>query len=929
MFSIDRTAPRCRVLATDLDGTFIPLAGDETAKTALVQIRDQTDRGEFPLAFVTGRHLESVLDAIVDDGLPMPGWILCDVGTSIYTLDASTDSTSATNPLFESISRTSLESQFHRVTAYDDTLDAIVGKVEMKSLRDSIGEFSDFRLQESFKQGRHKLSYYVPAEKLDDCRLRVEAYIEKNSLPYGIISSIDPFNGDGLIDVLPTGVSKAFALDWWCQNNGYRPDEVVFCGDSGNDLAALVAGYRAVVVGNAARSLALHVHQSHADEGWTDRLFLASGHSTSGVIDGLRWFGLLSDKDSQTDDLIHDADNQLDLSHAGNWGAVPVGHHRTRFRLFAPAHELMSVQLMNSLEDHPSRLLQLRTIGDGWHELIVDHCPVGTRYNYAIGGQLTGPGDLPSAVTFPDPASRFQPAGVHGPSQVVSSRFPWQHDASPRATRREDCVVYELHLGAFTENGTYLGAIDRLDELIQLGVTAIELMPIAECPGRWNWGYDGTHWFAPMHTFGTPDDFRRFIDAAHGKGLLVFADVVYNHFGPEGNYWSLLGDYLTSKHHTPWGAAPNFDEHETAAWIRRFVIDNAIYWLDEFHLDGLRVDAIHCMADDSEEHITRQFGREVRQWSEQNQRRIWLIAESNVYDAAMIDAVADGGTGFDAQWCDDFAHSLFAVIRPQERLTVRTYQPGVDLTTTLDRGFVFQGNVHGYRGREATVGDHRVDTSGLIYCIQNHDFIGNHPTGQRLHHITSLETQASAAALLLLSPAIPMLFMGEEFACEHPFAFFVDFGDETLKQAVINGRQREYPQHDWSTGVLPTDELAYRSAKLGPADAGNAKMRSWYRDLIKLRKRMIGEGVLSGENVKVATDINLGLYSLRYRTGSNELAVLVRLSPLDGGAESISLEDVKAAVGLDDISTDAALRSLPDSDASQMQINEALVWTVI
>ena len=915
MKSTTQKPHQCRVLASDLDGTLIPLEGDSDAREALEQIRDRTDAGGFPMAFVTGRHLDSVFDAIAVDGLPQPGWILCDVGTSIYQ---SKSTAKLDNP-----TQGQLADRFVRVDQYDSALDQIVGGTDIESLRTAIGTLPGFRPQESFKQGRHKLSYYVEAEEIAQYHQRVETFLEESSYPYSVISSVDPFNGDGLIDVLPKGVSKAFALDWWCDQNGYQPDEVIFCGDSGNDFAALIAGYRAVVVANADRSLATLVSDAHHANGWKDRLFLASGASTSGVLQGLRWFGLMPSDDTPP---------TISATSIMDWGATPVGYQSTRFSVFAPAHQSIQIHLLSKANDQINRTVDLQSTGSGWHQLLVDDCSVGTRYKFSTGAPSTkAAGDEPSQL-ISDPSSRFQPEGVHGPSEVVGHQFAWNHDNVARVTRREDLVIYELHIGAFTEPGTFAAAIERLDEIVDLGITAIELMPIAECPGDWNWGYDGTHWFAPMHTFGSPDDLRRFVDAAHKRGVLVFADVVYNHFGPEGNYWSLLGDYLSSQHHTPWGAAPNFDEGDSQEFIRRFVIDNAIYWLDEFHLDGLRVDAIHCMADDSEEHIARQFGRELKQWSEQSDRQIWLVAESNVYDSSMIDDLDKGGNGFDAQWCDDFAHSLFSVVRPDERLTVRTYESGTDLATTLKRGFVFEGDVSGYNGREDSVPDQRVDTSGLIYCIQNHDFIGNHPTGNRLHQVTSLETQSAAAALLLLSPAIPMLFMGEEFACDHPFAFFVDFGNEQLKTAVTEGRKREYPQHDWSNGALPTEASTFQSAKIGAAEFGNASMLSWYRTLISLRKQMIGAGVLDQNNLDVLVDIEQGIYSLCYEVDDQELVVVVRLSAQDQSRDVLPLDQLAGKLGCEPLTGQPTCDSLaPNGDTrtdvlGSIQPNHALIW---
>lgn len=889
------TTPRPRIIATDLDGTFIPLPGDSASHHALEQIRGQLSRNEFPLLFVTGRHLEYVLEAIAEDHLPYPEWILCDVGSSLY------ERVQDTNKSADGTANSAVEYRLCEVFA--TRLDEIVGEIDVERIRREVAELPGFRLQESFKQKRHKLSYYAAADTLEHRHAAVEEYLATNSLPYSVISSIDPFNHDGLIDLLPLNVSKAFALDWWCQEHGYRREEILFCGDSGNDYAALVAGYRTVVVANADRRLAARVFQAHADQGWTDRLLLATQTSTAGVLEGLRWFGWLPEDAEGTSDDHGSRDSD---SIPRPWGAIPLGHRRTQFILFAPEQDAVTLQILHAgAATTEYQSINMTPDPSGYFSVIADDCPPGTDYRLLLGSEAT---KMDASHPFiPDPASRYQPTGVHGPSRVVSRQFPWQHDEQPRCHRREELVIYELHLGAFTSEGTFLSAIDRLDELVALGITAVELMPIAQCAGRWNWGYDATHWFAPMNAMGTPDDLRRLVDAAHQRGLHVFLDVVYNHFGPEGNYWSRLGEYFSTRHDTPWGASPNFDDGPSADAIRRLVIDNAIYWLDEFHFDGLRVDAIHCMRDHSEEHITRQLGREVRQWSERAGRRIWLIAETNVYDASMTAPLSENGCGFDAQWGDDFAHSVLACVRSQDRLTVRSYQPHEDLARVLQRGYVFRGDVRGDRGRE-TIGNataQRVDTSSVVYCIQNHDFIGNHPLGQRFHQITAPETQAAAATLLLLSPAIPMLFMGEEFASENPFAFFVDFGDESLRQAVIDGRRRDYPQHDWSGGVLPTDAVAFESARIGDVTSGNLAMHNWYRDLIGVRRRFIQSDLLAGENLVVRTDLERGCYALQYRYGDEQLIVLCRLAEsvhaLHPNEDAMSAGDIAEFLQLDDL----------------------------
>ncbi|QDT01874.1 Malto-oligosyltrehalose trehalohydrolase [Rubripirellula lacrimiformis] len=540
-------------------------------------------------------------------------------------------------------------------------------------------------------------------------------------------------------------------------------------------------------------------------------------------------------------------------------GGRLIASDRARFCVWSPTCDTVAVYLPDSDRQVPMQ----RTSG-GYHVAEIADVKAGQRYFYRFDG---GP-------DRPDPASRYQPDGVHGPSALVDDALDWS-DQRWAMPAREDWVIYELHVGAFTSQGTFAAAIDRLDELVELGINVIELMPVADAAGRWNWGYDGVNLFAPNRNYGPPHDLRRLVDAAHQRGIGVILDVVYNHLGPEGNYLGQSGPYLSDRHQTVWGSAPNFDDAVHATELRRFFVANAIYWLDEFHIDGLRVDAIHCMEDDSDQHVVIEISNAIRRWSAENVRHSFLIAESNVYDETMLVPTDQGGCGFDAQWSDDFLHSFFAVVRPGEKLCHRSYQPKTDLDQVLRMGYVYAGTLVDQRGR-CQIGP-RVDTSGLIYNIQNHDFVGNHPLGKRLHQLTSLETQAAAATLLILSPGIPMLFMGEEFACEQPFGFFVDFGDAELRESVIAGRRREYPQHDWSGGASPVDEAAFHQAKIGPASAGNSVMRNWYRSLIAERRAWISRGLIGSDRVSIESDLDQGLFVLRYQNDLESAMVAVRL----------------------------------------------------
>jgi maltooligosyltrehalose trehalohydrolase len=566
------------------------------------------------------------------------------------------------------------------------------------------------------------------------------------------------------------------------------------------------------------------------------------------------------------------------------WGAVVEPDGSTRFRVWAPALESLRLELQ-PVGDSQSRFEITHRVERGFFERRLDGCPDGTRYRYV----------MPNGNLRPDPASRFQPEGVHGWSQVSDARAYAWGDGAWRGVPKSDLVIYELHAGTFTEQGTWLGAIDRLDELIELGVTAIELMPIAESPGRWNWGYDGVDLFAPRRTFGTPEELRQLVDAAHQRGLAVLLDVVYNHLGPEGNYWAEFGPYLSTRHRTPWGDAPNFDEDGSDV-VRAFIIANATYWIDEFHFDGLRVDAVHCMADERDPHIVTEIGDAIAAMRARSGRELHLIAESNVYDPQILQAVDSGGHGWDALWCDDFLHSVFAILRPGDHMSSRHYHPHVDLDATLQRGFVFQGTLRQARRRrtlEETSGEPPVALNSLVFAIQNHDFIGNHPQGQRLHQVASPAAQKAAAALLMLYPAIPMLFMGEEFACPNPFYFFVDFTDQHLRAAVEQGRRREYPQHDWNNVASPLAPEAFEHSRIGAAAKGDRQMYDWYRSLIALRKQWKSQRGLAQDALSAHWDEQGHFARLSYGEGEEARFVIVRLHSEDVLAPPLILSGVR------------------------------------
>lgn len=542
--------------------------------------------------------------------------------------------------------------------------------------------------------------------------------------------------------------------------------------------------------------------------------------------------------------------SSTDICHLHRCIGAVVDGDQTTFSIWAPNAHIVHVHI------EPSRIEPLIRIEGGFHVGRFAGVPAGSRYQFQIGDDDR---------LIPDPASRQQHQSVHGPSVVVDRRFDWT-DANWRPVPMDDWIIYELHVGTWTPEGTFGSAIDRLDELVDLGVNAIELMPVADCAGRWNWGYDGVHLFAPNRNYGTPEQLRSLIDAAHQKGLAVILDVVYNHLGPEGNYLSLAGPYLSQKHHTAWGNGPNFDDPIHGDACRRFFIANALYWIEEFHFDALRVDAIHCMRDDRRPHVAAELAAAMQRLAGQTDRAALLIAESNIYDPQMTIDQDAGGVGFDAQWSDDFIHSLYACVRQDEQLSDRPYLARSDLKQVLDKGYVYRGTFDQFRERQSPV--QPIETNRLVRCIQNHDFIGNHPTGKRITAVTNRQTHAAMAALMLLSPSIPMLFMGEEFACDRPFNFFVDFGDDHLRDAVVEGRRREYPQHDWSDGVLPTDQAAVIDSNIGPIK--DQAMWRWYQSLIKIRRSLMVES----SGLKVSRTLNESAgeneFGIEYRRNATE-----------------------------------------------------------
>lgn len=446
-----------------------------------------------------------------------------------------------------------------------------------------------------------------------------------------------------------------------------------------------------------------------------------------------------------------------------------------------------------------------------------------------------------STNLLPDPRSRWQPYGVHGPSRLHDPRGHLWQDAAWTGRTLAGGVIYELHIGTFTPDGTFDSAIDRLDHLVELGITHVEILPITGVNGRWNWGYDGVDWYAVHDPYGGPDGFKRFVDACHQHGLAVVLDVVYNHFGPSGNYLPLFGPYL-KQGSNPWGDPINFDGPDSGP-VRRFVLDNVVMWLRDYRVDALRLDAVHAMEDGSALHILEEISAEVDAASATQARPLTLIAESDLNDVRMISPREAGGYGLHAQWDDDVHHCLHALLTGERQGYYGDFGSIGALAKVLTRAFFHDGTWSSFRGRThgRPVDAARIPGYRFVVCLQNHDQVGNRATGDRLPAITDREMLRVGALLLLTSPFTPMLWMGEEWGAGTPWQFFTSHPEPELAQATARGRIAEFAEHGWDPAVVPDpqDPGTFASSKLDwtePTQPNHAELLALYRSLTALRR---------------------------------------------------------------------------------------------
>ena len=498
----------------------------------------------------------------------------------------------------------------------------------------------------------------------------------------------------------------------------------------------------------------------------------------------------------------------------------------TTFRVWAPLPSRVEVVVDGT--KHEMRPAS----PEGWWEAHVSDAGPGSDYAFVLDGEHS----------LPDPRSMWQPNGVHEPSRVVDhSAFAW-HDQPWHGVPLAGSVLYEMHIGTFTEEGTFDAAIERLDHLMDLGVDVVELLPVNAFDGPHGWGYDGVYWYAVHEPYGGPDGLKRFVDAAHQRGIGVVLDVVYNHLGPSGNYLSHFGPYFTDTHQTPWGPSINLDAEDSDE-VRHYLIDNASMWFVDYHIDGLRLDAVHALKDDRATHILEELSEEVRRIGARLRKPLFLVAESDRNDPRNVSPRQAGGRGLDAQWSDDYHHALHALLTGERQGYYCDFGSLETLAKALMRVFVHDGTYSTFRRRHhgRPVNTYLLSGFAFLGYLQNHDQIGNRAHGSRLSAIVDQKLLKVGAALVLTSPFTPMLFMGEEWAASTPWRFFASFPDADLAEAVRSGRREEFAAHGWDPRSVPDpiDPESFQRSKLDWSEiqeGPHLKMLQWHRELIALRR---------------------------------------------------------------------------------------------
>lgn len=546
-----------------------------------------------------------------------------------------------------------------------------------------------------------------------------------------------------------------------------------------------------------------------------------------------------------------------------NLGARYQGNGSCDFRVWAPDCQQVDVHLVHPKDE----MIPLTPSVNGYFEAQLNEVHPGTRYFFRLNGEKE----------YPDPASRFQPDGVHKASEVIDPQFEWT-DTGWYGIPLRDYIIYELHPGTYTLEGTFEAIIPHLRSLRELGINAIELMPVAQFPGARNWGYDGTYPFAVQNTYGGPLGLKRLVNAAHEAGLGVILDVVYNHLGPEGNYLGAYAPYFTERYKTPWGQALNFDGPD-CDHVRRYFIENAIYWQSEFHIDALRLDAVHAIRDFSAVPFLEELAHRTLRNAESLNRRFYLIAESDMNMARHILPRNLGGYGLDAQWSDDFHHALHVLLTGETTGYYEDFGGVLPLAKAWKQGYTFTGNYSKHRRHRQGSSPTHNSVKQFVVCSQNHDQVGNRLLGDRIGAITTFETQKVAASAVLLSPFIPLLFMGEEYGDTAPFQYFTSHTDEGLIEGVRAGRRREFASFKWKGEIPdPQDQATFDACKLTHALAlsGEHKiLRDYYRELIKFRNQLGAISRAEKDTMEILVSEEEASLWIRYQSQSGDASVLL------------------------------------------------------
>ncbi len=544
-------------------------------------------------------------------------------------------------------------------------------------------------------------------------------------------------------------------------------------------------------------------------------------------------------------------------------GAVWPPGGACNFLLWAPKVEKVDVHIV-----HPSELrVAMQPSQGGYFSAAVEEIAAGALYRYCLDGR----------TERPDPASRFQPQGVHGPSEVVDTDFAWT-DKGWFGIPLEQYILYEIHVGTFTPQGTFDAIIPRINELRDLGITAIELMPVAQFPGNRNWGYDGVYPFAVQNSYGGPAALKRLVNACHQLGMAVVLDVVYNHLGPEGNYLADFGPYFADLYRTPWGQAVNFDGPQSDN-VRRYFVANALQWITEFHVDALRLDAVHAIVDVSARPFLAELSNMIHAKADQLNRKVFLIAESNRNDVRVLSSGEAGGLGLDAIWNDDFHHSLHALLTGEQNGYYQDFSGIGNLARAFRKGFVYEGQYSTYRQRRHGSSSQQISAHRFVVFSQNHDQVGNRSLGDRLAQLVSFEQLKLAAATVLFSPYVPLLFMGEEYGEPAPFSYFVSHVDPALVESVRTGRRAYLARFQWSGEMAdPQDERTFLRSILNwqlRAEGHHHLLANFHQELLRLRRDLPALARLDKDALEIVgfEDAKV-IFVRRWSASSHILAVL-------------------------------------------------------